>query len=313
MTHNSDQRNDQKSTGLGRQTVLLVDDQPLSVAFAAAEIEDLCHPITAPNGKKALELAVSVHPDLILLDVKMPDMSGFDVCRRLKQNPETADIAVIFLTLLDEEADEEFGLRLGAIDYIAKPFSPAILRARVRNHLLIQRQRMQLERMAQFDALTGLANRRSFDQVLHAEWQRLIQYQEPLCLLLIDVDMFKRFNDHYGHPAGDVTLEQVGTAIKLQMHRKHDIASRYGGEEFACILPHADAFGGRVIAEAIRTAVLELNIPHAASTISDRVTVSIGVACAIPDSKTAPAALVAEADRHLYHAKDEGRNRISSV
>lgn len=299
-------------SGLGRQKVLLVDDQPLSLAFAAAEIEDFCHPILASSGDQALQLAVDEQPDLILLDVNMPDMSGFEVCRRLKSYPQTSDIAIIFLTLLDDEADEERGLSLGAIDYIAKPFSPAILRARVRNHLLIQRQRMQLERLAQFDGLTGLANRRSFDQVLNAEWQRLIKLKDPLSLLLVDVDMFKDFNDHYGHLAGDQALEQVATVISRQMQRKHDLASRYGGEEFACILPHAEHTGARDIAEGIRSAILDLRIPHAASAVGDWVTVSIGVASIYPDADSAPEQLIAEADRCLYQAKNNGRNQVSS-
>jgi len=299
-----------KTVSHGRQQVLLVDDQPLSLAFAAAEIEDICHPIQAHSGEQALQLAASEQPDLILLDAHMPGMSGFEVCRRLKQDPRTAHIAVIFLTVLDEEVNEEQGLRLGAIDYIAKPFSPAILRARVRNHLLIQRQRMQLQRLAQFDGLTGLANRRSFDQVLSVEWQRLIKLQEPLGLLMIDVDAFKPFNDHYGHQAGDQVLEQVATAINRQMQRKHDLASRYGGEEFACILPHADQNGASIIAEGIRDAVQDLQIPHRASTIVPWVTVSIGAKSIVPNVSSSPKRLIAEADHYLYEAKNKGRNRV---
>ncbi|MBU2874654.1 diguanylate cyclase [Marinobacter salexigens] len=300
-----------KSTSYSRQQVLIVDDQPLSLAFASAEIEDICNPIQAHSGEQALQLAASEQPDLILLDVHMPDISGFEVCRRLKQNPKTAHIAVIFLTILDEEVNEEQGLSLGAIDYIAKPFSPAILRARVRNHLLIQRQRMQLQRLAQFDGLTGLANRRSFDQALNAEWQRLTKLQEPLGLIMLDVDAFKPFNDHYGHQAGDQVLEQVANAINLQMQRKHDLASRYGGEEFACILPHTDKKGVCSIAEGIRAAVYGLHIPHRTSTVAPWLTVSIGATSITPDTESSLESLIAVADQCLYEAKNKGRNQVT--
>lgn len=311
MPDNINQQRLAKTVRNGRQKVLLVDDQPVSLAFAAAEIEDICHPIQTQDGNEAFELALIEQPDLILLDVNMPGISGFEICRRLKQDPRTADIAVIFLTVMDEEINEEQGLSLGAIDYIAKPFSPAILRARVRNHLLIQRQRMQLERLAQFDGLTRLANRRSFDQVLKIEWQRLAKLQDPLGLLMIDVDAFKLFNDHYGHQAGDDALEQVAAAINRQMQRKHDLASRYGGEEFACILPHADEHGILLIAEGICDAVQDLRIPHEASPIKPWVTVSIGASSIIPSANSTPMELVAMADQNLYQAKNKGRNQVS--
>lgn len=241
-----------------KQKVLLIDDQPLSLTFAYAVLDDVCLLISASSSEDGLQLALSEQPDLILLDVRMPHMDGFEVCRRLKQNPATAHIAVIFLTTLDEEAEEEFGLNLGAIDYISKPFNPAVLRARVRNHLLSQWQRQQLERLAHSDGLTGIANRRHFDTKLQFEWQRLYTLQQPLGLLLIDVDLFKPYNDLFGHLAGDHALQQVAHTLGEQMKRTGDLASRYGGEEFACILPQTDSLGTAQIAEQIRTAVLDL-------------------------------------------------------
>ncbi|MDG9931207.1 MULTISPECIES: diguanylate cyclase [unclassified Pseudomonas] len=292
------------------QKVLLVDDVPLNLAFAAAEIEDLCVPLLAGSGEQALRMALGERPDLILLDVHMPLMDGFEVCRRLKQNPLTADIAVIFLTALDEETDEEFGLNLGAIDYIAKPFSPAILRARVRNHLLAQKQRLQLQRLTQLDGLTGIANRRRFDQALALQWQRLAELAQPLGLLMVDVDGFKAYNDYYGHLAGDEVLRGVAETLEGHMRRHDDLAARYGGEEFACILPATDLEQAAEVAEAIREAVVDLCIPHAGSPVSDWVSVSIGCASVVPAAESTPRELLAAADDRLYRAKSEGRNRV---
>ncbi|MDH0897498.1 MULTISPECIES: diguanylate cyclase [unclassified Pseudomonas] len=292
------------------QKVLLVDDVPLNLAFAAAEIEDLCVPLLAGSGEQALRMALGERPDLILLDVHMPLMDGFEVCRRLKQNPLTADIAVIFLTALDEETDEEFGLNLGAIDYIAKPFSPAILRARVRNHLLAQKQRLQLQRLTQLDGLTGIANRRRFDQALALQWQRLAELAQPLGLLMVDVDGFKAYNDYYGHLAGDEVLRGVAETLEGHMRRHADLAARYGGEEFACILPATDLEQAAEVAEAIREAVVDLCIPHAGSPVSDWVSVSIGCASVVPAVESTPRELLAAADDRLYRAKSEGRNRV---
>ena len=292
------------------QKVLLVDDVPLNLAFAAAEIEDLCVPLLAGSGEQALRMALGERPELILLDVHMPLMDGFEVCRRLKQNPLTADIAVIFLTALDEETDEEFGLNLGAIDYIAKPFSPAILRARVRNHLLAQKQRLQLQRLTQLDGLTGIANRRRFDQALALQWQRLAELAQPLGLLMVDVDGFKAYNDYYGHLAGDEVLRGVAETLEGHMRRHDDLAARYGGEEFACILPATDLEQAAEVAEAIREAVVDLCIPHAGSPVSAWVSVSIGCASVVPAGESTPRELLAAADDRLYRAKSEGRNRV---
>ncbi|MFT3721361.1 diguanylate cyclase [Pseudorhodoferax sp.] len=293
-----------------RPKVLLVDDQPLNLMFAAAEIEDMCQPILAGSGEEALRLARSEQPGLILLGVRMPGMDGFEVCRRLKDDPETSDITVIFLTAMSDKTDEERGLNLGAIDYISKPFSPPVLRARVRNQLLSLRQRQQLERIAQIDALTGIANRRSFDHNLQAEWHKHQLAGLPLGLLLIDIDHFKQFNDHCGHPAGDQVLQRVATAIARQMQREGDLAVRYGGEEFACILPRTDALGALHIGERLREAVSTLRIPHPGSPTSPWVSVSVGAAGGVPQPGSSPADLVETADRCLYRAKQCGRNRV---
>lgn len=295
-----------------RPKVLLVDDQPLNLAFAAAELEDLCQPLLVTNGEDALRLALAEQPDLILLDVRMPGIDGFEVCRRLKSDPSTAAATVIFLTVLDEETDEELGLNLGAIDYISKPFSPAILRARVRNHLLSLRQRRQLERIAMIDALTGIANRRSFNLHMQMAWQEHQASGQPLALLLMDVDFFKDFNDRRGHPAGDLVLQRVASELDRHMQRQEDLVTRYGGEEFACILPRTDTAGARLVGEKLRQAVLDLRMPHPASTAADCVTISIGVASCVPQAGAYCTSLVEVTDRCLYQAKQTGRNRVAA-
>ncbi len=293
------------------QKVLIVDDQPLNLVFATAELESVCHPLQARGGEEALELARREHPDLILLDVRMPGMDGFEVCRRLKQDPDTADITVIFLTVLDEETDEEYGLNLGAIDYINKPFSPALLRARVRNHLLMQHQRRQLERNAQIDGITGIANRRGFDRNLQVQWLDHQASAAPLALLLIDIDFFKELNDRCGHQRGDDTLKQVAEVIAGQMRSDDHLATRYGGDEFACILPHTDTQEAQLVGEQIREAVLALRMPHPGSPVSPWVTVSIGVSSFVPDDGESSSTLVTLADQSLYQAKANGRNNVS--
>lgn len=292
-----------------RPKILLADDQPLSLMLAANELEDLCQPLLAHNGQQTLQLARKQQPALILLDVRMPDMDGFAVCRQLKADPHTRHIPIIFLTVLDEEHDEVYGLNLGAIDYISKPFSPAILRARVRNQLLSLRQRQQLEHIAQIDALTGIANRRCFDEQLQFYWQQHQASGQPLGLLMIDIDHFKTYNDSQGHTRGDLALQQVARAIAGQMLRSEDLATRYGGEEFACILPATDLDGCCQIAQRICAAVAALDISHPAASTAAHITVSLGACSRVPQPDSTPSMLVQSADRSLYRAKQNGRNR----
>jgi diguanylate cyclase (GGDEF)-like protein len=215
---------------------------------------------------------------------------------------------VIFLTSLTEEEDEERGLGLGAIDYITKPFSVPVVRARVRNHLELQRQRDLLERLSSIDGLTGISNRRAFDRALEREWLRAQRHESPLSLLMIDVtcSQFKTPNI-----AGDDCLKAVARTVADQAGRSADLVARYGGEEFACILPDTCRGGAVRVAEKIRQAVLELKIPHAFSTVSNQVTVSIGGATTRPSNRLELAELVRRADARLYASKHDGRNRIS--
>jgi diguanylate cyclase (GGDEF)-like protein len=294
-----------------RQKVLLVEDVELNRELAAVELEELCTLIPAANAEQAWELALTQHPDLILLDVCLPGMSGFELCRKLKAEPLTHDIPVIFLTVLGKEQDEEEGLNLGALDYIRKPFSPPILRARVRNHLLMERQRKQLALWSQVDGLTGVANRRTFDLQLMREWKHHLNHKQPLGLLLIDVDEFKAFNDHFGHLAGDEVLRKVALALSRCLHRSNDLVTRYGGEEFAALLPHTNRQGMNHLAETMRAAVRDLDIEHPVSTAASHLSVSIGGASLVPQEDTEGAhELIVLADKQLYLAKAAGRNRV---
>ncbi|SFM26522.1 diguanylate cyclase domain-containing protein [Marinobacter zhejiangensis] len=293
-----------------QQKVLIVDDQVLNRAFVAAEIEDFCTPVSAENGAKALKLANRLKPDLILMDINMPGLDGFEVCHQLKSNPHTEDIPIIFVSGMTDTAFEKEGLELGALDYIRKPFDPDILKARVRNQLQLQRQRRTLEKMSNRDGLTDIANRRYFDLSLHREWERMKELRHPLGLLMIDVDAFKSFNDEYGHVTGDRALKLIAQRMEQTLKRSGDLVARYGGEEFACILPHTDNSSARVIGDQLCAAVRDLRIRHSASPASPYVTVSIGCASVLPKETDSFKRLTALADQRLYSAKKAGRNRV---
>lgn len=290
--------------------ILVVDDEPDNIELISAALEDQHHVIFATHGDEALALAVAQRPDLILLDVVMPAPGGYEVCRRLKADPATASIPVIFVTGLDSQEDEAKGLELGAIDYVTKPVSPPILCARVRNHLELKRARDQLEVLSASDSLTGLANRRRFDTVLAAEIARHRRNLEPLSLVLIDVDHFKAYNDAYGHVAGDACLRRVAEAIASAARRPPDLVARYGGEEFVCVLPETDQRGALRVAEQVRAAVAALGVPHERSSAAGTVTASVGVITTYCDDDLGPNELVALADGQLYGAKSEGRNMV---
>ena len=293
-----------------RATVLIVDDSPGIIQTLAGVLEDEFEVIFATRGARALEQVAARPVDLILLDVVMPEMDGHEVCRRLKGMDESRDIPVIFLTARGEADEEALGLSLGAVDYIGKPFSPPVVLARVRTHIELKNKRDELQRLSMVDGLTGIANRRRFDEVLEREWRRARRERYPLSLLMLDVDHFKAYNDHYGHLAGDDALRRVARAIEVNGRRPGDFVGRYGGEEFVCILPTSDAAGALAVGEQCRGAVEALAIPHAGSSVAAVVSVSIGVATIEPSGGDALATLLERADDALYQAKREGRNRV---
>lgn len=295
-----------------RAVILIVDDEIANIEIMNVALEEEYEVCFATSGAQAIEVAKSVSPDLILLDVMMPDIDGYEVCKTIKAIPALADVPIIFSTGLDDQDAEARGLTLGAIDYITKPVQPVILNARVRNHIELKRLRDQLAQMAVTDALTGLSNRRHLEQVLNTEINRLSRAGDWLSFIMVDIDFFKQFNDTYGHPVGDRCIAMVAAALNRAVRRAADVSARYGGEEFACVLPGAPPEAAASVASDIQAQVRYLGIPHMASTISPFVTVSVGVASARCLPNMSADLWVQHADRQLYESKKEGRNRIAA-
>jgi diguanylate cyclase (GGDEF)-like protein len=292
------------------QKVLVADDDALNRDVLCELLQPEYTVLPAEDGAQALERAARHLPDLILLDVLMPDLSGFDVLRRLRATPQLEHVSVIFISSLNRPEDEAAGLKLGASDYIGKPFNATVVLARVALHLQLVRQRRLLEHLAHVDGLTELANRRRFDDVYDLEWQRARRSGRPLSLALLDIDSFKQFNDLYGHPAGDRALRAVARVAGAHMRRPADLAARYGGEELVLLMPETDAGQALHIAQALRQAVIELMIAHAGSAAAPVITASIGGATLDPARSESSAALFEAADVQLYRAKQGGRNRV---
>ena len=307
-----------------RQSILLVDDDPGTIRLLGRILDGVAELHFAASGAEALRLARQTAPDLILLDAEMPGMSGFQVCQDLKADAELASIPVIFVTSHHEPEFELSGFDLGAVDFIAKPISAARVLARVNAQLRLKQTADELRRISTVDALTNVANRRGFDATLAREWQRGRRGGDPLALLLLDVDHFKLFNDQYGHAAGDDCLRAIAKTLKAASQRPADLTSRYGGEEFALLLPGTPRRGAQFVAEGVLQAVQGLAIPHLKSLTAPHVTVSIGIAsydeespgwqAAWPESnyhdavpRCSAALLLAAADRALYAAKHGGR------
>jgi diguanylate cyclase (GGDEF)-like protein len=297
-----------------RPQLLIVDDQPLNIRLFHQIFHADHEVFFATNGEAALEFCKTNYPDLILLDVNMPGLNGYEVCRRLKQDERTREIPVIFVTAQSDVSQEEEGLAAGAVDFIAKSASANVMRARVGTLITLKRQSDLLRTMARVDALTGLANRRHFDEILSSEWRRCTRSGNPLSLMLIDLDHFKLFNDHYGHQAGDSCLQQVSACLKAGFARSHDLVARYGGEEFVCVMPETPLEGAEAKAQALEKAVRALRIPHDKSAVAGGiVTISLGVAVATPTVGDDCASLILCADRSLYMAKDGGRGQVQAL
>ena len=291
-------------------TVLVIDDSPANAHQLFEALGDDYHVLVATRGADGIELAAAQSPDLILLDVVMPELNGYEVCARLKQDPRTQDIPIVFITARDDDEDEAHGLSLGAIDYLAKPLRPAIVRARVKNHIELKRSRDLLQRLTTLDPLTGIDNRRRFDAYLSAEWGRAAREGQVLSLAMIDIDHFKPFNDRYGHAHGDRCLTRVAAALQASVLRPADLVARYGGEEFVCVLPDTDLAGAEQLAERMRAGVQALAIAHGTSSATGYVTISVGIAAVTPQTDDSANSLVEAADQALYEAKRSGRNRV---
>jgi diguanylate cyclase (GGDEF)-like protein len=293
--------------------LLIVDDQPLNIRQLHQIFQADYEVFVATSGADALAFCQTQLPDLILLDVVMPGLDGYGVCRQLKLDSRTREIPVVFVTSQSDSTEEEDGLAAGAADFIAKSASANVMRARVNTLVTLKRQTDLLRTLAQVDGLTGLANRRHFDTKLDTEWRRGIRSGSPLALILIDIDYFKNFNDCYGHPAGDACLQQVAACLGAGFFRSADLVARYGGEEFVCVLPDTALAGADAKARSLEIAIRALKIPHEKSQIAGGiVTISLGVAVAIPTLRTNLADLILGADRSLYLAKNAGRAQVKT-
>ena len=294
---------------VSKKSILVIDDEKANIIKLAHILTPEYTVYASISGKNGIATAKKNLPDMILLDILMPDMDGYEVLSCLKNAEETKEIPVVFVTGLTDSGDEEKGLSLGAADYITKPFSSAIVKLRVQNQIKILNLIDEIRVLSATDQLTGISNRRTFDERLRLEWERAKRDRSPLTIFLIDIDNFKPYNDTYGHLQGDVALQAITAAIKASLSRSVDFAARWGGEEFAVLLPSTNQAGASIIAENIRKAVEETLIPGSEGA-DTRVTVSIGVNTHTPDSESAVHDFFAGADKALYTAKGLGKNRV---
>lgn len=293
-----------------KPTVLLVDDEKANLKILSDLLRDDANILLAKSGQQAITKATEMMPDIILLDVIMPDMDGFEVIRHLKSQDTTHAIPVIFITGLADANFEEKGLELGACDYIQKPFHTAIVKARVKLHLQLLKQRQMLERLALIDPLTSIANRRKYEEVYDAEWRQCMRQATTLSLAIIDVDYFKQYNDNFGHAFGDRALESVATALSHQLRRPKDFVARLGGEEFIILLPETDSVAAELILNNCRQAVESLQIPHPGSKNNGVLTISAGGVTSKPKALEGKDEVLKFADNMLYDAKNNGRNMV---
>lgn len=304
---------------------LVIEDSSSSSKILCHHIEKMgIMPIPAETGTAGVDLFLSERPDLILLDIVLPDIDGFEVARRIRQLERPGDwTPIIFLTALNKDEDLEKGIAAGGDDYLHKPVSDVVLGAKIRamqriiqmrQSLLVLTRKLdsanhELKRLASLDGLTGIPNRRHFDEVLEREWRRAMRQGTELSVLMCDIDYFKQYNDAYGHLQGDECLRQVANTLTTTMDRGGDLISRYGGEEFAAVLPETSQGGALFVAERMKQAIEQLKKTNSGSPFG-HITASFGIASAVPTPETNLLTLLAAADRALYEAKNEGRNRV---
>lgn len=297
--------------------ILLVEDSATLRHAMSQYITDAGHtPLIAHSGEEALQLLEDTPVDMIIMDVEMPGLNGFETTRLIREWLGGHWIPIVFVTGLNEDENYREGIDAGGDDYLIKPVSFMIIKAKIRAMERIAEMRDQLNRLnaeletlSQLDSLTQTFNRRTFNELAQQQWLVAARQQTPISMLMIDVDHFKLYNDHYGHPAGDVCLKRVTWAIKSCLHRPTDLLGRYGGEEFIVLLPETDINGAFMVAESINRAVAAENLRHEVSPTQDHVTVSVGGACCITTDGHSLEELIKTADRALYKAKRSGRNR----
>ncbi|MCL2628737.1 MAG: diguanylate cyclase [Oscillospiraceae bacterium] len=293
----------------GKHTIMIVDDEPANIMALTNILSpdyDIC---AAKNGIDAIALAKERLPDVILLDVLMPGMDGYEVISILKNSEETQAIPVVFITGLEKAEFEERGLSLGASDYITKPFHSSVVKVRVQKQIQYMNQFNSVKELSIIDELTGVTNRRGYESRFHLEWNRAKREQKPISLMMIDIDHFKAYNDTYGHLQGDIALKTVAQAIEHTLKRPADFCARWGGEEFVVLLPDTELEGTLSLAEEIRESIENLSIASGHGTIT-KLTVSIGLNALTPMQDASSQNFVAGADYALYAAKTAGRNKV---
>lgn len=297
-----------------RATILVVDDERINIQILNNALGDQYNILAAMTGERAIEVAFESLPCLILLDIVLPDISGHDVCRVLKRDELTKHIPIIFVTAQSGADDELIGLELGASDYFRKPFALPLIKVRIRNQIELVQKTAELERLAWIDGLTGISNRRRFDQRYFDVCKYADRNNRSISIILLDIDFFKQYNDHYGHLKGDDVLKKVARTLEQCASRPLDLVARYGGEEFVILLTDSSEAEGAMLAEKIREKIEELAIPHIKSTIHRAVTISIGVTTSSNEgSEFDCRTLLEKADRCLYKAKSMGRNTVVST
>jgi len=292
-----------------RPNILIVDDEPHNINLLNGLLRDDYNIQVATTGQQAIHIAKETQPDLILLDIMLPDLNGYAVCRQLKSNDITHSIPIIFITVRSNAEEETLGFDLGAVDFISKPFNNAIVLARVKTHIHLKQKSDLLESLSAIDALTEIPNRRALDQIQEKEWSRGCRSNMPLSFAMIDIDLFKAYNDNYGHSKGDDVIIKVAQALNQTVQRSGDFIARYGGEEFCAILANTDFDGALTIAERFHQAIKALDITHAYNSNGNNISISIGIACTQPSKDNSAKQLIQLADEMLYKAKTEGRNQ----
>jgi len=282
-------------------TILIVDDVPTNIQVLAGFLKKHYQLKAATNGKQALKIIKQQLPDLILLDIEMPEMNGYEVCQTLKDNPETQNIPIIFVTANNQEEDEEKGLQLGAVDYITKPIRPSIVTARVKTQITLKQQYDKLRNMAIKDQLTDLYNRHYLFEAAQQRIANAIRHNHALCLLMLDIDHFKRINDQHGHPTGDVVLVAMADLLKKQC-RSEDIIARFGGEEFVILLDQTDIQSAQNKAEKLRHLLEQLK--------PEQINISASFGIAQFSENESIDDLIKRSDTALYQAKENGRNQV---
>ena len=295
-----------------KATILVVDDMTTTLLLIHDLLKDTYEVKIAKSGAKALEILESPNDiDLILLDIEMPDINGYDVCRKIKNNETIKNIPIIFITGRTSQEDEEYGLNLGAIDYITKPFNKAIVKLRIKNYLDLKIKNDMLEKLSMYDGLTNIRNRRYFDETFEKTFSEIKRDKKSLAVLMIDIDFFKPYNDNYGHGQGDETLRKVAKALEKTIKRASDFVARYGGEEFVILLKDINKNGVEAVANNLLNAVRELKITHEFSKIENYVTISIGASFYNSNSDITKLELLLKADETLYSVKNSGRNNFA--